>query len=761
MGPYLAHIKKLVVILLCFSGSLLLGQNRGGISGVVLDAESAEPMLAVSISVDKRTGTISDIEGKFILELSAGTHTLELYYVGYKMVRKEVRLAAGEQIHLDIMMKVRSRMLDEVVVSAGKYEQKISDVTVSMELIKPHQLSNQNIVSLDMILEKTPGISILDGQPSIRGGSGFSYGVGSRVLMLVDDLPMISADAGDIKWDYMPVENLNQIEVIKGASSVLFGSSALNGAINLRTRFPGNKPKTEVTLFGGAYLEPKRKEMVWWDRNPLTAGASFSHLRKIGNLDLSVGGNYFKNEGYRTGDYQHSIRGNLGLRYKFKKIERLSAGVSMSGMYVDKADFLLWQDADSGIYIQNPSTVVPLTGHRYNIDPYLEYYTPDGDKHTLKTRLYSVGNATLDVARNSFSKLWYGEYRYLKKFGSRTNWTSGLSFSRNTILANLYEDHKGSNTAIYSQLDAQIANRLKLSSGVRWEMNSLNGELFYSLPVLRAGLNYQVGKATFIRSSFGQGYRFPSVAEKFASGEFAGLHIFANPGLEPERGWSAEVGIKQGFKWSNWMAYADLALFWTEYNNMIEYTFGAFPPDSVEIPGIEHVGFKALNIGSARINGAELTFNGMGTLGPVGLVLSGGYTFMNPVDPSIIEESGKGEDEAYILKYRRRHLFKADLEAELWKVFAGMNLQYNSRMINVDEAFIDNLVGNLLQPGFPGYWDEHAGGYTLIDFRLGWNITEMFRINTILKNAFNVEYLGRPGDIGPPRNITLQAKVTF
>ena len=67
-----------------------------------------------------------------------------------------------------------------------------------------------------MILEKTSGISILDGQPSIRGGSGFSYGVGSRVLMLVDDLPMISADAGDIKWNYMPVENLNQIEVIKG-----------------------------------------------------------------------------------------------------------------------------------------------------------------------------------------------------------------------------------------------------------------------------------------------------------------------------------------------------------------------------------------------------------------------------------------------------------------------------------------------------------------------------------------------------------------
>ena len=132
-----------------------------------------------------------------------------------------------------------------------------------------------------MILEKTSGISILDGQPSIRGGSGFSYGVGSRVLMLVDDLPMISADAGDIKWNYMPVENVNQVEVIKGASSVLYGSSALNGVINLRTRFPGNDPQTEVTLFGGAYMNPERKELVWWDRTALfTEGDSFLSSEK-------------------------------------------------------------------------------------------------------------------------------------------------------------------------------------------------------------------------------------------------------------------------------------------------------------------------------------------------------------------------------------------------------------------------------------------------------------------------------------------------
>ena len=729
---------------------------------MVLDSKSGEPMVAVNISADRRSGTTSDLAGKFSLILDPGDHVIEFYYVGYEGVQKEVSVEAGGTIRLDIHMTVSRRMLDEVVVSAGKYEQKLSDVTVSLEIIKPHQLSNQNINSLDLILEKTPGISILDGQPSIRGGSGFSYGVGSRVLMLVDDLPMISGDAGDIKWNYMPVENLNQIEVIKGASSVLYGSSALNGAINLRTRFPGNDPKTEVTLFGGVYMDPKRDELVWWDRRPFYAGGSFSHLRKIGNLDLSVGGNYHKNEGYREGDYENRIRGNLALRYQFKKVRGLTAGVSTSAMYIDQADFLLWLDADSGAYRQNPETITPLTGHRYNIDPYIEYFTPSGDKHSLKTRLYGVGNAMIfDEDKNSFTKLWYGEYRYLKKFKNQTNWTSGISFSRNTVLANLFENHKGSNSAFYSQLDAHVFKRIKISSGVRWELNTLNGELYYSVPVLRAGLNFQVGKATFLRTSFGQGYRFPSVAEKFADAVVGGLRIFPNPDLDPERGWAAELGVKQGFEKGDWMGFVDLAVFWTEYENMIEYAFGVYPPNPEDIPTIDDVGFKALNIGTAKITGAEFSLNGTGRLGPVNLQFTGGYTYMNPVDPEIIAAEGKDANESYILKYRRRHLVKADLELEFWKLFAGVNLQYNSRMINVDEVFIDPLVGNLLQPGFPDYWLEHATGYTLFDFRLGWHISPMFRVNTILNNAFNVEFLGRPGDIGPPRNITLQAKITF
>ena len=751
----------LVLLIIMLSASNLIAQGKGIVTGNILDAETGKPLVAVNVGVDKRSGTISDKEGKFSLSLTSGRHILEFYYVGYEVSRKEIIVRGSETISLTILMQISSRMLEEVVVSEGKYEQKLSEVTVSMEVLKPHQLSNQNITSLDMILEKTPGISILDGQPSIRGGSGYSYGVGSRVLMLVDDLPMISGDAADIKWNYMPVENMNQVEVIKGASSVLHGSSALNGVINLRTRFPGNDPETEVTVFRGVYMDPERDELVWWDKRPVYTGASFSHLRKIGNLDLSIAGNYFKDEGYRDLEFEERIRGNLGLRYNFKNLRGLSVGITASAMYLQVADFILWQNADSGAYRQSPDSYTPLAGHRYNIDPFIEYFTPKGDRHSIKTRLFSVGNENMDIDKQGYTKLHYAEYRFLNKIKERTNWTSGISYLHNTVWGNMFLDHKGINTAVYSQMDTRVKERLKLSVGVRWEVNKLNDELDYSVPVFRTGINYQATQNTFLRASFGQGYRFPSIAEKFASAEVGALNIFKNPDLESERGWSAEAGIKQAFSFGGWIGFLDLAAFRTEYYNMIEYTFGAYPKDTSMIPTIDDIGFKALNIGTARITGIEFSVNGEGRAGPLSVQMIAGYTYMNPVDPSIIDEVGKDEDESYILKYRRRHLLKGDLELGFRGLFAGLNFQYNSRMLNVDDVFIDPLIGNLIQPGFPEYWSNHSVGYSLLDARLGWDINEWIRINSIIRNVFNVEYLGRPGDIGPPRNITLQTRFKF
>ena len=120
-------------------------------------------------------------------------------------------------------------------------EQKIEEITVSMEVIKPGLIENKNTTDIQTAMDQIPGVNITDGQANIRGGSGWSYGAGTRVLVMVDDMPLISGDAGQVQWKLIATENIHQVEVIKGAASALYGSSALNGIINIRTAFPSQK----------------------------------------------------------------------------------------------------------------------------------------------------------------------------------------------------------------------------------------------------------------------------------------------------------------------------------------------------------------------------------------------------------------------------------------------------------------------------------------------------------------------------------------
>ena len=108
------------------------------------------------------------------------------------------------------------------------------------------------------VVGRTPGVTVIDGQANIRGGSGYAYGVGSRVMLLVDNMPLIRGDWGDINWNFVPLENAEQVEVVKGAASVLYGSAALNGVINVRTAWPiDSVPETKVQVFSGVTLSAK------------------------------------------------------------------------------------------------------------------------------------------------------------------------------------------------------------------------------------------------------------------------------------------------------------------------------------------------------------------------------------------------------------------------------------------------------------------------------------------------------------------------
>ena len=131
------------------------------------------------------------------------------------------------------------------------------------------------------------------------------------------------------------------------------------------------------------------------------------------------------------------------------------------------------------------------------------------------------------------------------------------------------------NRSAYVQLDQKFGPRLNVSAGARYENFSINDSTA-SKPVFRAGLNYQPAKATWLRASFGQGFRFPTIAEKFIRAGIGPLQVYPNDSLRPETAVNIEAGLKQGFQLGAMQGFVDVAAFYQEYEDFIEFTFGTW-----------------------------------------------------------------------------------------------------------------------------------------------------------------------------------------
>ena len=157
---------------------------------------------------------------------------------------------------------------------------------------------------------------------------------------MVDGQPLLSAELSDVKWNFMPIENAEQIEVIKGSASVLYGSGALNGVINMRTAYPkGNKPYTAISLISGVYDQPRIDSMRWFDPDsdeklspqPMFMGLYFAHRQKLHkNFDLVLGGNFHLENGFIKDVDERRFRINFNTRYRHPGSDgKISYGLSL------------------------------------------------------------------------------------------------------------------------------------------------------------------------------------------------------------------------------------------------------------------------------------------------------------------------------------------------------------------------------------------------------------------------------------------------
>ena len=771
------------------------------LKGKVTDEKTTDPLPYVNIGVKGQpTGTFSDSNGAYRLELPKGEYDLFISSVGYEKMETHIHLDGKKTYILDIHLSNISQELNTVVVSASKYAQKIQESISSIEVIKGKSIEIGNLPSADKVIDKMPGITIVNNEPQIRAGSGFSSGLGSRVMVMVDEIPLLRGDAGRPDWALLPIDDVDQIEVVKGASSVVFGSSAINGAINVRTAWPKDEPVTRIITFLGAYSKPERTYATpWTGMNPLVYGITLTHSQKIDNIDLTGGISYYKDQGYvggtpegkvadtifNKGQYNNRVKFYFNTRVRSKKIEGLSYGLNGNFMFQENSETYFWYDADTNLYRSYPGSLSRIKTFTFYVDPFIKYYAKNGDVHSLKNRIYYLNTDGL-YNQTSLSVTVFNEYQFTHKFKKAGDlmlvtgvmniysYAFGKVFSgklapNGTPTMGENGTYTAENFAVYAQLEKKFFKRLSVLVGGRYEYYHL-ADMTENKPIFRAGLNFQAAKASYIRLSAGQGYRVPSIGERYITTTSGNFGFYPNPLLAPESSTSYELGFKQLFKFGKFAGMFDIAGFYENYDNYVEFNFGYW---GLNPNPVKDVGFKFFNTGPARIYGIDASIAGEGDLMKnLNLSVMVGYTYSVPqaLDPnyvfyvnpnnkknSLTYLTTSSDTTGHILKYRVQSLLKADVQVT-WKRFStGFGGRYYGYMKNIDKFFYEILDGQMfgVKTGIKKYREEHNTGTFIVDYRVSYAL-KSFKFSVIVNNLMNTEFSLRPLTVEPPRMTQLQ-----
>lgn len=782
--PFLA-----MVCLLLFAFMNGQAQTDWRLEGTIHDATNDLALPGASVFVNG-SGVLTDIDGRFVFTGSTTEPAKVLIrYVGYIEWTETLPAWTGlKSMNIELSPDVAS--IGTAVVSAGRYEQDLGEVSVSIDVLPPALVNQGAPTSADQSLSRTPGVTIVDSEPQIRGGSGYSFGAGSRVAVLLDGLPVLSGDAGRPTWGFLPLENLEQVEVVKGASSVLYGSSALSGVIQFRTAFPDPEPMTRVSVQHGVFSDPGNGRK-YWNRSLMQSSTSWLHTRRLKNGDgISFGGQWLGSDGHKGPQIDPSSGLAHDRPYNPFTVDHYDAerqwrvngawdhapkdggwgyGLRANAISGEGVNTLLWADADSGFYAATAGADTRTVQRMVTVDPHIER-SHGAWNHRLNGRFLRLINDN-DNNQGNESTTWQSEYQ--SRYRSE-HWTAtGGFYAQGTrSIAELYDAgvgdsiHDAHNRAAYIQLDVQPHQRLHLTAGTRYEHFVLDS-VSTGRSVYRAGLNYRFGEASYLRASLGQGFRFPSIAEKFIRTTVGGISVFPSLDIRPESSSNFEVGIKQGYRFGRegqWKGFVDVAAFQQDFQDFIEYTFGVWGNTG---NGLLDIGFRSINTGKARVRGLEWSTMGTGKMGEWDIQWLIGQTFLDPVSltpDSIYAEftggssggvsytSTSSDTTGNVLKYRILNTFRANLSVQHEKGWTfGWNGARNTTIQNIDKAFLDIEELGLLEYGLINWLEERPNAQWVHDLQVGRKFGDQHHVELIVRNVANLNYALRPLAAEPNR----------
>ncbi|MCL6293613.1 TonB-dependent receptor plug domain-containing protein [Jejuia spongiicola] len=638
----------------------------------------------------------------------------------------------------------KTENLDEVIITATRTIRQLSSLPLPAQIISKKDIERSNSIRLNDILNEQTGLITI---PDFGGGEGIQLqGFDSQyTLILVDGVPLVGRSAGTLDISRITVGNIKQIEVVKGASSSLYGSEALGGVINIITETPKYGFNGNTNFRIGAFNTSDLSTTINYKKKKLGV-TTFLNRYSSDGYDLN------KADDLKTVDLFSNYTFNTKVVYDFSEATQLFA----SGKYYTQN-----QDYIASSTLKGESTINEWNSHLKLSHKYSEKWSSYFEFYATR---YKAKDYLDDENNSRFSSSYYNqllirpEIRATYNPDDKSAFIGGLGFNHETLDRTDFTIQPEFNSPyLYLQYDGNLAEKLNVIIGARFDSHNKYKSQFSPKVAIRYKLNDKLN----IKSSVGYGFKAPdfrqlyfdftnatvgytvlgynavstAIPELEAQGQIANIIIPVSEfqqELNPENSISINIGFD--YKFSP-VLKLDLNLFRNNIRDLIDTRIVANKTNGQNV-------FSYYNVNKVYTQGLE--FNTIWK--PINqLKISGGYQLLfakdataenafengdvfareNPSSPSF---QLKKED-YFGLFNRSRHMANLKLFYTIpkWDMDTNIRGTYRSKY-----GLLDSNGNNYLDT-----YDDFVDGYTIIDFAINKTFYKNYLLSFGVDNLFN------------------------
>lgn len=629
------------------------------LSGTVQNGRTGKPLPNVNILIpDEKQGTVTDKNGYyFFTGLRAGEYLIEFSHIGYSMRVEKVNISSNEE--LDIQLFPALIEMDAMVVTGTLTERYLKDTPVTTQVIKGDKLKNTGAADLSELIQESTGVNVAENQ----WGTGLElHGFDSEnILIMLDGMKMVGRVNGQLDIAQIPIDQIDRIEIVKGATSALYGSEAMGGVINIFTKNPELPftAQTENTIgsFGRrnhtVSLNQFRGKWDW---------AMNLGLRYFGGYDLDESTIWQEGSESAKRNIQFKINttdlGPFNLRFDLHHFVEDQSLIS-SSVFKDKIHNDRSSIRSQIIYEKDHWEI---GGSVMRSD-----YSHIFDRLVLKSGFLKKESLTKDELTSINIKI--------QREGSNHKLMSGVGFDYEGIDSDrVIEKRRVSDLKnLFIQDEIKLSQKWIFLGGLRLDQHSIYGQQVSP----KISLMYKPEMISRIRLAYGEGFRAPSFKELFFdySNISVGYHIVGNLDLKPETSQNLSLDIE---RWNTGKYHARINFFWNEISGLIDYNYlGLIDGQST---------YQNVNLSSVRTRGIELDYTYF--------VLKDFHTW---IGYSLLDTWDKENER--LLPLKARHKVVAGLRYGFDSgIKFNLRLQHMSEKINWESDLAGNTVKMIIEP---------------------------------------------------------------